>query len=409
MGEDESRTASERRSAHSAVPLMVQLMRRWRFILGVVAGAIVLTLLFALLRPELYTARIVLYQSQSGGVSPVDALAGRLPAGLLAGIGGREGGNQRLIGLVLRSRALGDSLVRRVGSAERVDVEQLEDGSIVIHVTDTDPQLAARFANAYPEEINAVASRMTLRTADRRRVLLERQLADARTRLEQVEQRMLRFEQAQGGGELKEQTTATIETAVQLQREIMEMEIRVSQLRRTATADNPELRAAVADLEARRVQLRRLQSRGSGWSMLPALEESPELKVEAMRILRDFTEAEQIYASLSAALASNQIEAHGMMPAVEVLDPAVVPRAPTPFNYRLAFGLALVLGFTLSIGWILVGARLRAARNDARFAPLFAEWERLTGTLRSGRLGRGRRTATPNTPSGSRESSAGAD
>jgi tyrosine-protein kinase Etk/Wzc len=358
-----------------------RLLRHWKEILGAAVVAVAVALGLLLLKPETYTARIMLFQNRSE-VTPAQALMGRLPASLLGGAGRSVDDGGRIVDLVLQSRALRDSLAQRAGVPRDAQIEARPDGTILVEVLDRDPARAARIANAYPGAINSLVADITLQTAARRQALLESQLTQARAKLEQVELRALEFERSQGAAQLKEQTEASVAAAVQLQKEIGEQEIHVSQLRRTATPDNPALRTAVAELEARRQQLQRLRSGSGGWSILPALQESPELKLAAARILRDLAEAEAIYASLSASLTSSHIDAHTRMPVVEVLDAAIVPTEPTPTKTGLLLLLAAALGLVLASGAVVVQDLVERARGKQEYAELFAAWSGVRQDLR---------------------------
>jgi uncharacterized protein involved in exopolysaccharide biosynthesis len=354
-------------------PLAV-LFRHWRMILGVTLVTMLAAGAVAALLPRNYRARIVLYPAE-GKQSPQSLLGGQNPLAMLA-MGSVGNPNRQLIGLVMQSRSLHDTIARRVGAPERAKVDAgRPDGSIIVDVYDPDPVKAARIANLYPDVTNASISRIGVDAAERRRQALDAQLAGARERMNRAEERLTRFlRDQQGGPELAAQATATLQAAAGLQRDIGELEIRVAGLRRTATAENPELRAAEADLGARRAQLRRLTTSGAG-PALPSLNRSSELKVAAVREMREAEEAQQIYTTLRAQLLGAEMDVSKDLPAVSVLDPALVPGAPETVSWRLVMVLSLLMGLALGSGIVLLRAFLRSAREVADHREVFSAYD----------------------------------
>src|SRR5690606_21451061 len=161
--------------------------------------------------------------------------------------------------------------------------------------------------------------------------LLLAQLDAAGEQLTASEQRLLGFQEQRDLPEAESQARLTIEVAARLREAIIAKEMEVVQLRRTATPDNPALRSALAELSSLRQQFADLSAgRGTDGDILIPLKASPELRIEATRLLRDYKKDEQIYIALTAALADAQIDAQNSLPVVGVLDAAGVPTIPAP-------------------------------------------------------------------------------
>lgn len=373
------------------------MLRHWKTILGVTVGATLAALAFSFLKPDVYTSHTVLLMQQEGDAR-MQGLAAQFPFNL-PGVGAGSG-KSSLVSAVLKSRSLTDSLNARVGSPQKVEVEQdvQGPGTIRISVTDPDPAKAARVASTYAEMVNGMVADLNTQTALRKQALLRRQLDFARTRLDRAEQRMVEFQQ-QDAPEIQDQARMTLTAAVELQRQIREAEIQISQLRRTATPDNPELRRLVAEVGARREQLRQITSDSGNDGVLPGLRESPELKAASLRLMREFTEAEALYNSLSASLAQSQITITDDLPLLTILDPALVPSAPSGPNRTLAMVLGGILGLVAGLGIAFGREYGVVARRDPRNAAFFAEWD----GIKSGfsRAVPGRRAQRPRLPVGS--------
>jgi tyrosine-protein kinase Etk/Wzc len=374
--------------------LAAVLLRRWRIVAAtvIVAMAIGLTVLFV--GSDEYVAEAVLVPSteRGGGAGRLIAST-QVPPGFASLLAG-SGSNQRIIEGVLKSRTMGDSIISRLGIpleanapaeaevrrvlARGTQITHKSDGSVVIQVRDTNPRRAAQIANEFPELTNVIMAALGINVALRKQELLETQLRGAQERLVDSEERLVQFQVTRDAPEIQEQARQTMEAAAALQQQIMEQEIRVAQLRRTATGENPELQAAVASLNMTRSQLSRITSgHGRRDQIFLSLRESPELKAGATRLVREFTKDEQVYLSLTAALVEAQIDANNNLPVVSVLDAAKVPLHPARLPPILVLSVAVLLGFMVGIPAAFLREYAVIARRDPASAQFFAAWEEL--------------------------------
>lgn len=250
------------------------------------------------------------------------------------------------------------------------------DGSIVIQVSAPTPELAARIANTYPPVLNAVLARLSAEGAAVKRSYLRTQLDTADERLTSSERKFVEFAQQRTAPAPEQQAQRTLDAAASLQQQIFEQEAAIAQLRRTATVDNPELRAAEALLATRRGQLRELTNGGGPQrSVFVPVERGPALRVASTRVEREYQQDLRVYASLAAQLTDAEIDETNSLPVLTVLDPAREPGDPT-LTVPVAALLGLVFGLVLGAAVAMVRdafARLRG-RPDA--APYFAAFTR---------------------------------
>ena len=393
--------------------LSAVVLRAWKLIalLALLAGAAAAAL--ALATPRSWTSQVVVVTSSSGGDSRAQLIAAqlRLPSGLggaLGGLGG-AGQNQALIEAILRSNTLRDSVIRRVapraGQAEFRRLRKLlkkntavrsnpSDRSVTVEVTMTDPRVAARYASQYPDLINEIATRLSVQTAMSKRNALERQLADARNRLVRSEERLRSYEQATNTPAVEEQARSSVNAAAELQRAIIEQELVVAQIGRSATPDNPRLRAAQAQLGALRGQLARMNAGGGRDDMFLGAREIPGLKLNYLRLYREFAKDEQIYVALTASLASAQLDTSDDLAVVSVLDDAAVPDKPSGPHRKLMVIGGLLFGALAGMVLAFFREFVRRARTQPESEPFFDAWSGFTGDLRRVVPG-GRRTRTP--------------
>jgi uncharacterized protein involved in exopolysaccharide biosynthesis len=398
----------------SLLDLVAIVLRHWRTILGAMLTAVLLTGALLVLQPKTYQARTVLVPVPDPGMSRTQALAAQLPAGLPKLTAGTSS-NEELIEVILESRSLMDTIVSRtLGKpldsqpeaerairavlAKKTKVKNDAEGSITVEVEASTPRDAALIAGQFPGAINDIAARVRSEAALRRQAFLERQLLTAREKLVATEEQLQDFQQRRGTVDLGEQAKRTVETAAQYQQAIVEQELEVARIRRTATPDNPLLRSAVAELAARREQLRRLTAGGAGNPAFLPLNQSSELKVSSTRLLREFAKDEQIYLSLTAALAESQIDVNNRLPVLAVLDPADTPRGPYRANVKLVLLAAAAVGLLFGLVAAFVRDHIEQASRADRTGRFFVAWEHFKHDL--GRLVPGRRRrAQPGTAS----------
>lgn len=336
--------------------LRLAVRRDWRVIGISTVVALVAALAISFVRTPMYETMTLLFltgQSES-----------RIPAGaaqLAMLTGTSASANSKLVNTILRSRSLGDSVAKRAGLPVAAQITPNQDGSIEIRIRDSDPRRAAAIANAYLPILNSMVARVGITSAAEKEQVLEKQIATARADLEGAEANLLAFQRGRATPEVgQQQGNRTLDLAVNLQQQVREKEIQVMQLRRTATPDNPQLRAAESELEAWRSQLRQLTG---GGGVLAPLRETPELRVEATRLMREYTKNEQVYVTLSGSLAQTRLELQNSLPVVSVIDPATVPTRPIGPSRPVLAVAAAMLGAIFGIAIVIVAEWLRHAER----------------------------------------------
>jgi uncharacterized protein involved in exopolysaccharide biosynthesis len=356
---------SGRASWPTATSLLAALLHRRRLLLAFALTAAAAAAAVEQMRPDTYSARVSLFLAQQQQQDPrLGALAAQLP---LPGLSAQP--DAKLVGAILGSRTLRDSLQARHGPLV-LRVQQPPDGVIEVEVRHRDPEAAAAAANAAFELINVLAVSAGSDAIRRRQEFLSVRLAEAGENLARAEADLVGFQRTHNAPEFEEQARQTIQAAVALQNRIVEKEIEVAQLRRVATPDNPELRAAQAELAAWRGQLARMRQ-GSAGAVLVPLEQSADMRAEAYRLARTYEAHEQLFLSLGTALASAQIEGNRNLPVVTVIDPAQVPTQPVNASLAVVALLAALVALALAAFWVLVAELWRFARRAYPDSPVF--------------------------------------
>ncbi|HWK90204.1 MAG TPA: Wzz/FepE/Etk N-terminal domain-containing protein [Longimicrobium sp.] len=369
------------------------LLRRWKLILLTTLAVAALTAVYALTRPRVYTAAVTLVPSATGGGDArAQMLAAQLPGFLRLGGGG---GNpaQAMVQAILNSGSLRDSVARAVartpegraapaGELGRVMSRQTQvtsdpaDRSITVAVTATDPRLAARLAGAVPDAVNTIASALSLEAADRRRETLQKQLDTARERLAASEERLRDFERRNQASALPEQARQSVEAAAELRRLVNAAELRLATLRRSTTPENPQYRAAEAELAGLRRQLRQITS-GSGGEGLIGGGAAPDIKMQALRLTRQYNADEQAYLALSAEIMGQEAGSSDLT-VVSVLDAPSVPGVPSGPRVKLLVVLGIMLGGVMALFLAFTVDYVARARGSSEHQDFFRELDRFS-------------------------------
>jgi uncharacterized protein involved in exopolysaccharide biosynthesis len=377
------------------------LLHRWRTVAVCTVLAVVAGLAIAKLSPPVYRTGTVLVPSPEQGGS--SGMMAELPAFMTARMG--SGTDRKLVAGILHSRSLRDSVIETVARSlpdvPRPVVERVvavdtrrkvsgTDGSIAIEVDAPDPRVAQAVANAYPGLINRMVTRLTVDVAAGKREVLERQLAEAGTRLARSEARLLAFQRSSGTADVQEQARAGLETAAALQQQILAKEVQVAELRRSLAPGHPRLRAAEGELSTMRGQLGRLTG-GGATGVFPGARQVPELQAQAADVLREYKTAEQVYIALGAELANAHVNVSQDVAVVTVLDTALLPRAPVGSLPRVLV-VAVLLGLVLGTMLAFVREYMARVRRDPDNEPFRVALDQfktdVTGVFRS----RGSRT-----------------
>lgn len=248
-----------------------------RVIAAVTAAAAALALIYALLQPQIFTARTTLLapgsQQQSTSAAALAAL-GSL-GGLAGGIAGKT--PDELYVNLLKSDTVQRALATKFDLYKRYEVETYEvlrkvipqyvrvssdkkSGVITLEVDDKVPQFAADLANAHAGEVTKLLSRLAVSEAQQRRMFFEQQLKDTKENLIKAEQFLRQVQEKSGMVVLDKQAEAIIQAVAELKARIAEREVRLKVMRTSTTAVNPDVQLLTSELTALRAELTRMES-----------------------------------------------------------------------------------------------------------------------------------------------------
>ena len=362
----------------SLLDLAIVLAKFKKLILGlpVLVGA--LTVGATLLMTPIFTATTAILPPQQSQ-STASALLGQL--GGLAGIAGAAAGIKNPSDLyvgMLKSRTVADAMIARFDLVNYYEAELTQDarkslegvssftagkdGIITISVDDKDPELAAKMANAYVEELNKLTEVLAVTEASQKRLFFERQMVDARDRLVAAEIEARSAMERGGLASIDAQGQAMIEVTARLRGQISVKEVEIGAMRAFAAEENPRLKAAQQELLALQTELARIE----GASALRDTQVGGESSAGAtnLQLLRNVKYYETLYQMLAQQFELAKIEEAKDSALIQVLDTAIPPeRKSKPKRALIVILAVLAAGFVAVLIAFMKEAAQRAAED----------------------------------------------
>jgi uncharacterized protein involved in exopolysaccharide biosynthesis len=360
--------------------------RRW-WLAKITGCGMLAALIVAFIIPKQYQSTAQLMPPEptafSGGPLMATLLGENAPsaaAGLASSLVGARTPGATFVG-VLESRTVADEIIRQFNllhvyhakylfqarkelAKRSVISEDRKSGMISIAVTDTDPSRARQIAQAYIDDLNSLASRLSSSGARRERIFLEGRLSAIQKEMDSAEGQLSKFSSQNATLNIQDQGKATLDAVARLQGELIAAEGNLQSLKAIYSADNVRVQAAQARVVALRNSLYKLGgltgSRGGPGKesdeIFPSLRALPILGVKYYDLYRRVAMLETVYQILDKEYEIARVEEAKEAPSIKVLDQPNFPEKKS-FPPRL---LITILGMLLStaagMGWIIGAA-----------------------------------------------------
>jgi uncharacterized protein involved in exopolysaccharide biosynthesis len=365
--------------------LLLVIAKHNRFIIKLTLSVAVLAVIYALLQPNIYTAKTVILPPQQGA-STASMLLGQLGglAGLAGGAAGIKSPNDLHIGM-LKSHTLADQMITRFKLQQKFKAKTMEatratlaggtliasgkDGFITIEYSDKDPQFAATIANAYVEELDRLNSTLAVTEASRKRLFFERQLKGSRANLDAAENALKQTQERTGLIQLEKQGGAMIEAVANVRAQIAAKEVELAGMGAFATPQNPDYRQIQQVIVGLRVQLTKLEANSAGSDIKVPTGKLPETGLEFLRKTREFKYQETLFELLSKQFEIAKIDEAKDASLIQVVDKALVPEQKSKPKRSLIVILATMMAFFIGI----LLAFFKEAAERASLDPASAE------------------------------------
>lgn len=354
----------------SIVDYLLVIVRHKKMILLTTVGVALLTALYTLTMPNIYTATTLILASEDdkGGMSAMMAQLGGL-----AGIaGGSIGGPSKtdLYVSMLKSETVRDPIIDRFKLLEvykakyRADAYKKlnanaiisagkKDGIITIAVSDKDPKRAAEMANGYVDELGRLAAGLSMSGAGKNRLFLEERLATAKADLVKAGDELKIFQAKNKMLNVTEQAKASIEGVAQLRGQLAVQEVQLAAMQRQFTDSSQEVKRARTAVENLRGQIARLEGRG-GSSSIPSVGSIPQLGQDYLRLMRDVKIQETMVELLTKQYEMARLSESKDLSPFQVLQKAKVPeRKSKPARAKMiVMATFSVFFFTLLLAFV---------------------------------------------------------
>jgi len=341
---------------------------------------------YSLWVPEKFTATTTLIPSdrkQSSAMAMLNQL------GPLAGVAGSAiggGSDSEVLLTMIKSRRIQDTLIESHGlqNGEGGKLTMVEsrkelskatvvsigrkDGVITVSVENESPKKAAAIANDYVSELEKLSKELALSEASQRRAFLEKQLADAFTKLQAAENAMTASQQQSGLIQLDAQGQAIIEGIAALQAQIAAKEVELGAVRLFATDENPEVKQILTTIQELRKQLTNLEranpkAQQAGSSILRT-DQVPEAGMEYLRRTRDLKYAETIHQLIAQQYQMAKVDEAQNAPILQVLDAAIPPeRRSYPKRAQMVLMSVVASAFLMCLIAFILEAKRQAQEN----------------------------------------------
>ncbi|MCH8941349.1 MAG: hypothetical protein IIA48_02745 [Bacteroidetes bacterium] len=357
--------------------IIITVKYRWFlfwFVFIITAGATA----FALLSPKWYksTASVLpaektdLLSSLSGLSSLVKGFS---PSRGLAALTGSTEFDKYIA--ILKSTTLADDVIDRFGLKKEydledsyhekiikeffsnLDIEIADEGNLVINFFDKDPQRAADVVNYMIDQLNIINTRLSVFNAKFNREFIEKRYNQNVNDINNLETKMMEFQEKYGVIAVPEQIESTIKTMAAIYSDYLKKEIEFNVLRRTYGESSPLVQKAKIGVEEILKKINSLKY-GSDISkndikLLIPFKQAPELGKKYLKIYRDIEIQYKILEFVQPMFEQAKVEEIRNTPSVLVLDKAVpADRKSKPKGSLyaiLAFVISLTIGFIIII------------------------------------------------------------
>lgn len=364
--------------------LIIAIVGRKKFLIGLPLGVAVVAALVTTVLPEQFRASTkLLPPQQSSGASSLLSQLGGIAA--VAGIGGMKTPNDVYIGM-LKSRTVADRLIAqfdlktvyqangmekaRKTLEENTEIVAGKDGLITITVDDGDQKRVPRIANAYVEELTRLTRSLAVTDAAQRRLFFERQLELAKNQLATAETKLKGTLETNGVVSVDSDSRAIIETVARLRAQISAKDIERSAMSAFVTPNNQEYKRVEQELSSARAELSKLENGR------PDAAGAKQGGMESIKVLRDVKYYQMLYELLAKQYEVARLEEAKDSAVIQVLDPAIMPERKFKPNRTFIVLASFIVALLAAIAWAaaaVIGRRaVRAPRVAAQLMELKA-------------------------------------
>lgn len=374
-------------------------LKWWRVIAFNVLTIMILTIIVSLVLPKRWTASTVILPptASTGSLNVEDigsaytlssmalsALPGIIsPSDVIAGVLDSETIKRKIID---EFKIMERYRIKKLDAAfEKVkrmtDITVTKEQLIKIDVTTEDPELSARIANAYVEEIDKFNREVLMTTGKQFRIFLEDRLNHAEEELRVAAESLKVFQEKYKVFSLEIETKKSIELLGTIQGQIIAKKVQLNALRSYSYKGNPQILKLQKDINALEKQLREMEygkdkddkkpdDFGIGFSV--PLDEVPDIGLRLTYLEMNLEVKKTVYALLAEQYEKARIIESKNTPTITILDQARPPELRSfPKRKKIVvifFVLSLLYGFGIAVACEIIE---RIRDNRQQYSKLF--------------------------------------
>jgi uncharacterized protein involved in exopolysaccharide biosynthesis len=324
------------------------LRRTWLWVLMIALAATlgVGVYVYMFIQPEFMGTVLALPPNKVG--TPLDNILGGVASSLkdfglsrLVGKGSSEAGYDKTV--LLTSRSVYDSLIARYNLdsvyevppnrqditramiGEKVEVQILESGPILISVFDHDPQRAADMANDVIYFTNKLAQDMNRRETEPISQYVGQRLEEARAAQVKLEIKLREVMSKNKFFDPEGQSRAVVEEFSTVEANVSAQRILVNALTASLGASDPRTVQASELLKQYEAQSRRMVAGQGGVVPRLSFDQVPQAMVEYMRVKLDYETNAKVIALMEPMYEQTRFDEMRNIPILNVFEPAIKP------------------------------------------------------------------------------------
>jgi tyrosine-protein kinase Etk/Wzc len=351
-------------SGFGMMELLIVFAKRKKLIFGLPIAVAIIAAAISMVLPKTYLASVKLLppqQAQSGAAALLSQLGGI--ASLAGGSGALKNPNDMYVAM-LKSRTVADRLIAQFDLKQHYDADSFvdtrrtledntvvtsgKDGLITISVEDKNPQLVAKIANAYVNELVKLTTVLAVTESSQRRKFFEKQLELSKNNLVAAEMKLKESLDTNGVISVDSDSRAILETVARLRAQISAKEVQLGSMRAFATTNNPDYRRDQQELASLRSELSKLENgRAPGAAQGNERDNMPGLA--NIQTLRDVKYHQMLYELLAKQFEAARLDEAKDLSLIQILDPAIDPEKKLKPKRVLIVFVATILAGLLSI------------------------------------------------------------
>lgn len=357
----------------SLIDLAATLWRKKWFILVVTVAAAVLSVVYALLQPNKYTATSSALPIAGSSSSMLSQYAGLAS---LAGVslpGASAADPTVKIQAILNSRGFAERLITQMDLIPQLieKPEKLKEISplsaavevfqknifsvsvdtktslIKISAKTKNPELSRDIVNTAISLLQEDLKNRVLSSSGKNIVILEQQVAEQEKKVRALQAKLAEYQKKNKLVAPQAQSEQGLELYKTLIQQKITLEIEISRLENALSADNPKLTAAKAQLAGIKSQIADFEKTGGGVG--PAMSETPKALMEFANISAEIELATKLYGGLISNLETMRIQEASEKLFIEIIDYAVAPEKKSEPSRAMICVVGTMAGGFLSI------------------------------------------------------------